>query len=67
MENTRTRQIAIKWFNQKSSLEKTRLCDNNTDIIGHARRYESLTGREIENIWRSECDKIENETFNNIK
>lgn len=48
------RQIAMTWFNNKASLEKTRLCDNYTEIVGKVRRYETLTGSEIEKIWRLE-------------
>lgn len=43
-----------RWFNMKSSLEKTRLCDTNTEIVGHVRRYETLTDEEIIKIWLSE-------------
>lgn len=31
--------------------------------IGFERRYHSLTGREIEKIWRKECGQIEDEVF----
>lgn len=49
-----TRQLAIAWFNAHSSLGKTQICDTNTGIVGHARRWETLTGREIEKIWLKE-------------
>lgn len=55
METSKTtRELAIGWFNSKASLEKTRLCDTNTEIVGTVRRWETLTGREIELIYLSE-------------
>ena len=53
-DNKTTRELAIGWFNSKASLEKTRLCDTNTEIVGKVRRWETLTGREIEQIYLSE-------------
>ena len=53
-DNKTTRELAIGWFNSKASLEKTRLCDTNTEIVGTVRRWETLTGREIELIYLSE-------------
>lgn len=53
-DNKTTRELAIGWFNSKASLEKTRLCDTNTEIVGTVRRWETLTGREIETIYLSE-------------
>ena len=43
----------MAWWNNLSSLEKTRLCDTNTEIVGHIRRWETLTGREIEHIYKN--------------
>jgi len=54
IDNKTTRERAIEWFNSKASLEKTRLCDTNTEIVGTVRRWETLTGREIEQIYLSE-------------
>jgi len=54
IDNKTTRELAIGWFNSKASLEKTRLCDTNTEIVGTVRRWETLTGREIELIYLSE-------------
>jgi len=48
LSNNSSRGIAIKWWQNLSSLEKTRICDTNTELVGHVRRYETLTGREIE-------------------
>jgi predicted nucleic acid-binding Zn ribbon protein len=45
------RQEAMNWWNGLSSLEKTRLCDTRMELVGHHRRWESLTGREIELIY----------------
>lgn len=48
-----TRYLALKWWRQLSSAAKTRLCDLNTETLG-IRRWESLTGREIEAIFEAE-------------
>lgn len=45
------REEAMFWFYGLASLRKTQLCDTNTEIVGHARRWETLTGREIELIY----------------
>lgn len=50
------RKEAMKWWQSLSSLQKTQICDINTDLIGHVRRWETLTGREIELIYEDECD-----------
>lgn len=49
--NTQKRKKAMQWWNSLSSLRKTQLCDTNTEIVGHVRRYETLTGSEIERIY----------------
>ncbi len=54
IDNKTTREQALEWFNSKASLEKTRLCDTNTEIVGKVRRWETLTGREIEMLYLSE-------------
>lgn len=45
------RSQAIEWWNGLPSVRKMQVCDTYTDIIGFSRKYETLTGREIENIW----------------
>ena len=47
------RKTAMEWWNNLSSLRKTQLCDTNTEIVGHVRRYETLTGSEIEKIYNT--------------
>lgn len=47
-------ELALEWFNSKSSLEKTRLCDKYTEITGKVRRYENYSIKEIEEIWLKE-------------
>jgi hypothetical protein len=42
------REKAMKWWNGLSSAQKTKLCDTNTELVGKHRRWETLTGREIE-------------------
>jgi len=48
------REKAIEWFSKFSSFEKTQLCDTHTELVGSIRRWETLTGREIEQIWQKE-------------
>lgn len=61
MENSR--QIAMKWWNSLASLRKTQICDTNIELIGSIRRHETLTGSEIEKLWRKECKEIEDKVF----
>ena len=46
------RMDAMNWWNNLSSLTKTQICDTNTEILGVARRWETLTGSEIERLRR---------------
>lgn len=48
-----TREKAMQWWNTLGSASKTRLVDTNTElpIKGIERRWESLTGREIERLY----------------
>ena len=49
MENFK---LAIVWWNKQGSQEKARLCiANQFVLVGSSRKWESLTGREIEMIW----------------
>jgi hypothetical protein len=52
-----TRVLAMDWWNNLSSLSKTQICDTNTNLIGSVRRWETLTGREIESLWNTETKK----------
>jgi hypothetical protein len=52
-----TRQQAMKWWNSLASLSKTQICDTNTELVGSVRRWETLTGREIELLWNDLKDK----------
>lgn len=48
----------MNWWNELSSLYKTQICDTNTELLGHpTRRWETLTGREIEKLWENK-DKM---------
>lgn len=49
-----TRSQAIEWWNGLASLRKTQLCDTNTELVGSVRRWETLTGREVQMIYESE-------------
>ena len=48
------REQALTWWNNLSSLRKTQICDTNTELVGSIRRWETLTGREIEEIYIKE-------------
>jgi len=48
------RQLAMQWWNGLSSLQKTQICDTNTELVGSVRRWETLTGREIELLYDME-------------
>ena len=41
------------WWSTLSSAGKTRQCDINTELVGSVRRWETLTGREIEMLHSS--------------
>jgi hypothetical protein len=47
-----SRKEAIEWWDNLSSLRKTQICDTNTELVGSVRRWESLTGSEIERIYK---------------
>ena len=49
-----SRSQAIEWWNGLASLRKTQICDTNTEVVGGVRRYETLTGREVEMLWQIE-------------
>jgi len=38
------------WWNNLASAAKTEICDTNTELIGGVRRWETLTGSEIEKL-----------------
>lgn len=52
------RELAMVWWNNLSSLSKTQLCDTNTHLVGSVRRYETLTGNEIELIYKIKHLKV---------
>lgn len=50
-----SREAALVWFHSLLYTERQEVCDGNTEILdGEKRKYESLTGREIELIWKKE-------------
>lgn len=51
------RQTAMQWWNTLSSAGRTRRCDINTDIVGSVRRWETLTGMEIQKLYEAEHRK----------
>jgi len=56
-----TRLLAMDWWNRLTSLKKTQICDTNTETVGVARRWETLTGREIELLWIIETNGGKND------
>ena len=49
MEN---RTQAMIWWNNLISLEKQQICGTNKELTGSIRRWETLTGREIEYLFK---------------
>jgi hypothetical protein len=49
------RQEGMKWWNNLSPACKTQICDTYTELVGSARRWETLTGREIEMLFDDKC------------
>lgn len=48
------RYSAMKWWDTLSSAGRTRVCDIHTELVGSIRRWETLTGREIQMLYESE-------------
>lgn len=48
------RRSAMEWWNTLSSAGRTRMCDTYTELVGSIRRWETLTGREIQMLYESE-------------
>ena len=44
----------MEWWNTLSSAGRTRMCDIHTELVGSIRRWETLTGREIQMLYESE-------------
>jgi hypothetical protein len=62
------RKEAMIWWNSLTPNDKINICNNSTELVGSIRRWESLTGREIEYIYEKyfflDC---ENESYNKNK
>lgn len=52
-------EIAMFWWNNLSSLAKTQMCDTHTEILFGVRRWETLSGSEIEKIYNCKCEICE--------
>lgn len=60
------RSVAMLWWNGLSSARKTQICDTNTWLVGIVvRRWETLTGREIEQLYSREHPLYNNPCRNN--
>jgi len=46
------RHIAMSWWNNLNSATKTSICDTTTELIGSMRSWETLTGSEIEKLYK---------------
>lgn len=44
------RQKAMEWWHGLTGGEKSQICEASTELTGSPRRWETLTGREIEMI-----------------
>jgi len=63
-----TREQAIQWWDNLNFQVKEELTDNLSYKQGKYRRTsQSLTGREIEEIWRKEVKRTENIYLNRLK
>lgn len=49
------RTKAMQWWSGLSSLRKTQICETNKELVGSIRRWETLTGREIEMLYDDKC------------
>ena len=47
----KNRLEAMKWWHKMSSAQKTQICDTETELVGSVKRWETLTGREIEQLF----------------
>lgn len=48
------RETAMNWWNDLSSIRKTEICDTSTELVGSIRRWETLTGREIQMLYNKQ-------------
>lgn len=48
--HTVMRRSAMQWWDSFTSATKTQICDTNTELLGSVRRWETLTGSEIEKL-----------------
>jgi hypothetical protein len=62
-----SRVSAMTWWNGLSSLRKTHICDTATELVGAIRRHESLTGREIQQLWEVETNQSTRDYEGTIK
>ncbi len=51
------RKSAMAWWNSLTSPYRTQMCDTHGNLLtGVVRRWETLTGREIQMIFECDCD-----------
>ena len=68
MKETSTRELALAWWNNLKDLDFTDMfvetkCSYTMHHFGHERNYNSLTGREIEEIWKNQLPLAEREFY----
>lgn len=51
-EYATTRYLAMCWWNELTEDEKDTAAISSTKLVGSPRIWQTLTGREIENLWR---------------
>lgn len=49
-----SRQKAMNWWNNLSSIKKASICDNNKELLHGDRQWQSLTGREIQMVYEKD-------------
>lgn len=51
------RELALEWWKRLSNPEKEELCNSSSaELTGHPRHFLTLTGREVEIIWRKQAN-----------
>lgn len=43
--------VIQQWWDNLASARKTQICDTNTQLVGHVRRWETLKEEEIEELY----------------
>lgn len=60
MKKRKNRLKAMQWWYGMDSSRRTKICNIHTEIIGHPRSWETLTGREVEQLYQLEIKQQTN-------